>query len=217
MNLTLKISDIWKSYNGEDVLRDCSFSFNKKGIYVLMGPNGSGKSTFLRICALLELPEIPVVLACVEIPDARGDLPDIDAPEHHAAIQGFPQELKVEIEGLLCFPIEARQDVDSGKELGKSVFPSAPADVVEHLDREGDLIFRRVEVVCLLNRGVGALHAADDAHRAGAALAFAATVGDARADLFRDLDQARSGGNADSEAEFFEGDVGFRHGWFPRG
>jgi len=57
MNLTLKISDIWKSYNGEDVLRDCSFSFNKKGIYVLMGPNGSGKSTFLRICALLELPD----------------------------------------------------------------------------------------------------------------------------------------------------------------
>lgn len=57
MNLTLKISDIWKSYNGEDILKECSFSFNKSGIYVLMGPNGCGKSTFLRICALLEFSE----------------------------------------------------------------------------------------------------------------------------------------------------------------
>jgi tungstate transport system ATP-binding protein len=44
-------------YNGKSVLEDCSVSFGRGGIHVLMGPNGSGKSTFLRICALLESPD----------------------------------------------------------------------------------------------------------------------------------------------------------------
>jgi len=57
MSLTLNISNISKNYNGNDVLRDCSFSFDSNGVYVLTGANGSGKSTFLRICALLERPD----------------------------------------------------------------------------------------------------------------------------------------------------------------
>ena len=56
-NLKLITSNINKSYDGKPVLRDCSFSFEKSGTYVLMGPNGCGKSTFLRICALLEEPD----------------------------------------------------------------------------------------------------------------------------------------------------------------
>ncbi len=55
--LNLLLSDISKSYGEEPVLKDCSFRFDKKGIYVLMGPNGSGKSTLLKICALLENPD----------------------------------------------------------------------------------------------------------------------------------------------------------------
>lgn len=54
MALVLRIEDLWKAYPGTDVLRGCSVSFNRRGVYVLMGPNGSGKSTFLRLCALLE-------------------------------------------------------------------------------------------------------------------------------------------------------------------
>ncbi|GAB4405814.1 MAG: ATP-binding cassette domain-containing protein [Thermodesulfovibrionales bacterium] len=57
MGLILSISNIYKSYNGISVLKDCSFSFDRGGVYVLTGPNGSGKSTFLRICALLEPPD----------------------------------------------------------------------------------------------------------------------------------------------------------------
>lgn len=57
MNLRLTVSNISKSYNDKPVLKDCSFSFDSCGIYLLMGPNGSGKSTFLRICALLENPD----------------------------------------------------------------------------------------------------------------------------------------------------------------
>ena len=57
MSLRLTVTNICKSYNGKSVLKDCSVSFNHRGIYVLMGPNGSGKSTFLRMCALLESPD----------------------------------------------------------------------------------------------------------------------------------------------------------------
>jgi len=57
MNLQLRASNISKSYYGNRVLKNASYSFNKSGVYVLTGPNGSGKSTFLRICALLEEPD----------------------------------------------------------------------------------------------------------------------------------------------------------------
>ena len=57
MSLRLDASNIGKVYNGNEVLRDCSFSFHEKGIYVLTGMNGCGKSTFLRICALIETPD----------------------------------------------------------------------------------------------------------------------------------------------------------------
>jgi tungstate transport system ATP-binding protein len=57
MSLRLNITKIWKSYQGDPVLQDCSFSFEANGIYTLIGPNGCGKSTLLRICALLEEPD----------------------------------------------------------------------------------------------------------------------------------------------------------------
>lgn len=57
MDMKLTVSNIYKSYDGKPILKDCFFSFEKSGTYVLMGPNGSGKSTFLRICALLEGPD----------------------------------------------------------------------------------------------------------------------------------------------------------------
>ena len=57
MSLKLVVSNINKSYSRLPVLKDCSFSFERNGIYVLIGPNGSGKSTFFRICSLLEDPD----------------------------------------------------------------------------------------------------------------------------------------------------------------
>lgn len=56
MALKLVLSSIYKSYNGKEVLKGCSYSFERSAVYVLMGPNGSGKSTLLRISALLESP-----------------------------------------------------------------------------------------------------------------------------------------------------------------
>lgn len=57
MNLRFAITHISKSYDRKTVLNACSFSFDKKGVYVVTGPNGSGKSTFLRISALIEHPD----------------------------------------------------------------------------------------------------------------------------------------------------------------
>jgi tungstate transport system ATP-binding protein len=57
MSLELSLSNVFKSYDGEPVLKGCSFNFDRRQTYVLMGSNGSGKSTLLRICALLEEPD----------------------------------------------------------------------------------------------------------------------------------------------------------------
>jgi tungstate transport system ATP-binding protein len=57
MGLSLEVAGISKSYHGQAILRECSFSFDPGRTYALLGPNGSGKSTFLRIAALLEPPD----------------------------------------------------------------------------------------------------------------------------------------------------------------
>ncbi|MBI4684276.1 MAG: ATP-binding cassette domain-containing protein [Nitrospirae bacterium] len=61
MSLSLKIENVWKSYNREPVLKGCTYSFDKGGIYALMGQNGSGKSTLLRICSMIEKPDKGIV------------------------------------------------------------------------------------------------------------------------------------------------------------
>jgi tungstate transport system ATP-binding protein len=62
MGLSLEVSGIAKAYNGQPVLRECSFAFAPGQTYALLGPNGSGKSTFFRIAALLEPPDAGEVL-----------------------------------------------------------------------------------------------------------------------------------------------------------
>jgi tungstate transport system ATP-binding protein len=57
MGLNLEAARLVKSYNGQAVLRECSFYFNPGRTYALLGPNGSGKSTFFRLAALLEPPD----------------------------------------------------------------------------------------------------------------------------------------------------------------
>lgn len=55
--MKLVLSRISKKYGDRTVLKDCSYSFDRAGVYVLTGPNGCGKSTLLRISALLEHPD----------------------------------------------------------------------------------------------------------------------------------------------------------------
>jgi tungstate transport system ATP-binding protein len=57
MGLDLEIVHVFRRYNGNPILRDCSFGFASGRTYVLQGPNGSGKSTLFRLLALLERPD----------------------------------------------------------------------------------------------------------------------------------------------------------------
>lgn len=57
MGLELEIVNVSKTFNGNPILRDCSFAFASGRTYVLQGPNGSGKSTLFRALALLEKPD----------------------------------------------------------------------------------------------------------------------------------------------------------------
>ena len=57
MGLELEIVHVCKTYNGNPILRDCSFTFAGGRTYVLQGPNGSGKSTLFRTLAFLEKPD----------------------------------------------------------------------------------------------------------------------------------------------------------------
>jgi tungstate transport system ATP-binding protein len=57
MGLSLEASHLYKTYNGQPALTDCSWFFNSGLTYALLGPNGSGKSTLFRILALLEAPD----------------------------------------------------------------------------------------------------------------------------------------------------------------
>ena len=71
MKLGLRLSQIVKTYNGNGVLKDCSFSFEQPGVYVLSGSNGCGKSTFLRICSFLDAPDSGEVIYF----DKKGTVP----------------------------------------------------------------------------------------------------------------------------------------------
>ena len=57
MGLRLEAAHLARAYNGNPVLRDCSYNFAPGRTYTLSGPNGSGKSTLLRLLALLETPD----------------------------------------------------------------------------------------------------------------------------------------------------------------
>ena len=53
----LKVTDIQKNFNGNDVLKGIDFEINKGEVIAILGPSGSGKTTFLRCLNLLERPE----------------------------------------------------------------------------------------------------------------------------------------------------------------
>jgi hypothetical protein len=52
-----------------------------------------------------------------------------------------------------------------------------------------------------------------DLHHAGAAIAFAAAVGDAGADFFGNFDDAGAGRHGDGDVDVFECNSGFGHGF----
>ena len=58
----LEVKNIWKSYQGQSLLRNISFNVVAGETVCLLGASGSGKSTLLRLIAGLETPEQGQVL-----------------------------------------------------------------------------------------------------------------------------------------------------------
>lgn len=56
------LQEVSKTYNGKDVLINCSHVFEQGKLHALIGPNGSGKTTLLRICSLIEAVDAGEVL-----------------------------------------------------------------------------------------------------------------------------------------------------------
>ncbi len=52
----IKVKDLYKSFNGKEVLKGINEEVNEGEVVVVIGPSGSGKSTFLRCLNLLEKP-----------------------------------------------------------------------------------------------------------------------------------------------------------------
>ena len=66
----IEVSHLKKSFGGNDVLHDISFSVNQGDVISVIGPSGSGKSTMLRCINLLETPTDGEILFHGE--DVRG-------------------------------------------------------------------------------------------------------------------------------------------------
>lgn len=60
-DLTLALSDVWKSYGALRVLDGVTARFEPLRPHVIMGPSGAGKTTLLRLLAGLERPDAGMV------------------------------------------------------------------------------------------------------------------------------------------------------------
>lgn len=63
MESEIVLSKISKSFNGEKVLDNFSYTFRFNNIYKIAGPNGSGKTTLLKIIKGIYLPDSGEILS----------------------------------------------------------------------------------------------------------------------------------------------------------
>ena len=60
--VSLSVRDLWKSFDGQEILKGVEFEVNPGEIFVIMGPSGSGKSVLLKHLIGLEPPDAGEIL-----------------------------------------------------------------------------------------------------------------------------------------------------------
>jgi probable amino-acid ABC transporter ATP-binding protein HI_1078 len=60
----LEVRNLYKTFNGNPVLKGVDFDIQKGEVAAILGPSGSGKTTFLRCLNLLEHPELGTLRFC---------------------------------------------------------------------------------------------------------------------------------------------------------
>jgi polar amino acid transport system ATP-binding protein len=74
VSAVLRVEDLWKSFDGRDVLCGVSLELAEREVVALIGPSGSGKSTLLRCIDLLERPDDGrILLRDRDVTDPRVD------------------------------------------------------------------------------------------------------------------------------------------------
>ena len=139
MSLSLRAENVFKEYEGKEILRDCSYSFEEVGIYGLIGPNGGGKSTFLRICALLEIPDQGTITYFSE---GRAVPPDLE----------LKRRITLVLPKVGVFNTSVFKNVAYGLKLRGQASPSIKGKVLDALDYVG-MIHKKDQNALTLSSG----------------------------------------------------------------
>ena len=71
----IKVQNLQKSFDKNEVLKDISVTIEEKEVVVVIGPSGSGKSTFLRcINALEEITGGHIYIEDIDVADSKNDI-----------------------------------------------------------------------------------------------------------------------------------------------
>lgn len=83
----IKIKNLHKSFNGEEVLKGIDLEVKKGEVVTVIGPSGTGKSTLLRCLDYLEVPdEGEITIEDVTVDAKRAQPKDIRALRHKSAM-----------------------------------------------------------------------------------------------------------------------------------
>lgn len=108
----LEMSNIQKSFNNQEVLKDISMSVDKGKIYGLLGVNGAGKSTLLKIISGINKPEHGNILfggeeikenhyreigVLIEHPSVYPNLTAYENLKAHAILLKLPEKRIIEV------------------------------------------------------------------------------------------------------------------------
>lgn len=85
MDIAINVKKLRKSFSGEDVLKNISFSVNKGTIHGFLGPNGAGKTTTMNIIAGLLSPSEGEV----EVAGSVGFLPETPPLYNNMIVRDF--------------------------------------------------------------------------------------------------------------------------------